>query len=204
MPERTRDFYREANKGEGGACPVDDAGNRRLLQHGRLAKKIISAQRRLFAALDGEHHHLYFRLEELVGQRQCERDEVMFNLGFEHGLMRGRADAPTAGSRVQCARGRGFAEQLVQLVVNAGIEPRHVVSALLQVAWALALERDDPRFALSPGLWGHLGHPVPLFEYPLLSVRIGVQILRAGGRREGCQATAMMWCRSLVDGGGPE
>ena len=82
--------------------------------------------------------HLYFALEELVAQRAEEREEAMFNLGFEHGLLQGRTDAMAALWRKSTA-GRSFAERLVRLRADAGLGRRQAVGALLEIAWSLGV-----------------------------------------------------------------
>jgi hypothetical protein len=137
-----RNHYREVNPDEVEAHPIDEELERRL-RHGGLRKRIIAAQGRVMSAL-GEQRHVYLRLEELVGQRHCEREEEAFNIGFDHGLVRGRADALAAVLRNQGGRGRGLAARLAQLATNAGLEPPRALAALLEVAWAMALGAAMP------------------------------------------------------------
>lgn len=142
MSGRRRNAYRGANPTDSEAHPIDDELERRL-RHSGLRKRILVAQGRVVTAL-GEQRHLYLRLEELVGDRHIDREEAMFNLGFEHGLVHGRADALAATLRRQGARGRAFAERLAQLAVNAGANPSRALAALLEVAWGLALGPRKP------------------------------------------------------------
>lgn len=135
MAGRRRNAYREANTTDSEAHPIDDEVERRL-RHATLRKRILAAQDRVVAALGGQRH-LYLRLEELIGDRHIDREESMFNLGFEHGLVQGRADALAAPLRRQGARGRALAMRLAQLAANAGLDSP--LAALLEVAWAMAL-----------------------------------------------------------------
>jgi hypothetical protein len=139
---RRRNHYREANPDEVEARPIDEELERRV-RHGGLRKRIIAAQGRVMAAL-GDRRHLYLRLEELVGHRQGEREEAIFNIGFDQGLVRGRADALATVLRNQGARGRALATRLAQLATNAGLEPSRTLAALLEVAWAMALGPGKP------------------------------------------------------------
>ncbi len=143
MGGRSRNFYRDANPSDSEAHPIDDEIERRL-RHATLRKRIINAQDRVVAAL-GEQRHVYLRLEELIGDRQIDREEAMFNLGFEHGIVQGRADALTATLRRQGARGRALAARLAQLATNAGLGQGRELAALLEVAWAMALGPRKPR-----------------------------------------------------------
>jgi len=68
----------------------------------------------------------------------------MFNLGFEHGLVQGRADALAAALRGQGPRGRALAKRIARLAVNVGLEPPRTLAALLEVAWSLALGPREP------------------------------------------------------------
>lgn len=79
-------------------------------------------------------------LEELVGRRADEREEAMFNLGFEHGLACGRADALAARHPARDA----LRDQITRLVVRAGLEGPRALAALLEVAWALSLGPRRP------------------------------------------------------------
>jgi hypothetical protein len=134
--------YREANLGDSELHPIDDELDRRV-RHRGLRKRIITAQGRVMAAL-GDRRHLYLHLEELVGHRQGEREEALFNIGFEHGLVRGRADALATVLRNQGARGRALAARLAQLAMTAGLETSRTLAALLEVAWAVALGPGKP------------------------------------------------------------
>jgi hypothetical protein len=137
-----RNHYREANPDEVEAHPLDEELERRLCHRG-LRKLIVAAQGRVMAAL-GEQRHLYLRLEELVGDRAIDREEAMFNIGFDYGLVRGRADALAAVLRNQGARGQALAARLAQIATNAGLEPPRALAALLEVAWAMALGPRTP------------------------------------------------------------
>jgi hypothetical protein len=143
MAGRRRNAYREANPTDNEAHPIDDEVERRL-RHATLRKRILAAQGRVVAAL-GKQRHLYLCLEELVGGRHIDREEAMFNLGFEHGLVQGRADALAAALQRQGARGRALAVRFAQLAVNAGLEPPRTLAALLEVAWGLALGPGTPQ-----------------------------------------------------------
>ncbi len=143
MAERRRNAYQEANDADAEAHPIDDEVERRL-RHAPLRKRIIAAQGRVVAAL-GERRDEYLMLEDLIVRRGAEREEAMFNLGFEHGLVRGRADALAGVLRRQGARGRALAKQIARLATNAGIETPRALAALLEVAWAMALGPRKPR-----------------------------------------------------------
>jgi len=144
MAKRKANPYREANEVDAEARPIDDELERRL-RHASLRKRIIAAQGRVVAAL-GERRDEYLMLEDLVVRRGAEREKAMFDIGFEHGLVRGRADALSAMIQPRSARGRALAKQIVRLAANVGLEGPGTLAALLEVAWALALgPRTLPR-----------------------------------------------------------
>lgn len=129
--------YREANTTDGEAHPIDDELERRL-RHGELRKGIIAAQGRVIAAL-GEQRHLYLELEQLVGDRAVDREEAMFNIAFEHGLVLGRADALRAALRRQAPQGRALAKHIARLAAREGLEPPRALNVIIEIAWALSL-----------------------------------------------------------------
>lgn len=128
-----RNHYREANLGDSELHPIDDEVDRRV-RHRGLRKRII------------DQRQLYLQLEQLVGVRSIDREEASFNIGFDYGLVRGRADALAEVLHNQGKRGRALAAGLAQLAMNAGLEPPRAVAALLEVAWAMTL---GPRKALA-------------------------------------------------------
>jgi hypothetical protein len=129
--------YREANKG-GAQSPVDDEVERRL-RHGGLNQRILSMQDQVVDAL-GEERAVYLRLEELQTQRTDGREEAMFNLGFEHGLLQGRTDAMGALWR-KSPRGRGLVARLARLTAETRLDRSQAVAALLEIAWSLSISR---------------------------------------------------------------
>lgn len=129
--------YREANTTDSEAHPIDDELER-CLRHGELRKRIIAAQCRVIAAL-AEQRHLYLELEQLVGDRATDREEAMFNIAFEHGLVLGRADALRAAVRRQGPHGRTLAKHIARLAAREGLEPSRALNVIIEIAWALSL-----------------------------------------------------------------
>lgn len=136
MPLSTpkRSFYNEANTLGTDGHPVDDEVERRV-GNDDLKQRIVAAQDQLLAAL-GDQRRLYLALEEVLGERTEAREEAMFNLGFEHGYLEGRADALATLWR-RTTRGRTLAKRITQLTMDAQLRPPHLVAALLEVAWSL-------------------------------------------------------------------
>jgi hypothetical protein len=138
--------YRVANKAGSDEHPVDDDLERRL-RHTSLTSRIRRSQDAVVAAL-GEGRSLYFALEQLLSERTEDREETMFNLGYEHGLLQGGTDAMAALWR-KSARARRFARQLGRLAMAPGLKKAQTVAVLLEVAWSLSLQ---PRRSARSGL----------------------------------------------------
>jgi len=136
--------YREANSTatDSEAHPIDEELERRL-RHGTLRKRIIAAQGRVIAAL-GSQRHLYLELEQLVGDRAIDREEAMFNIAFEHGVVLGRAEALRAALRRQGPQGRTLAREIARLAASEGLEPPRALNVIIEVAWALSLGSHKP------------------------------------------------------------
>jgi hypothetical protein len=128
--------YREANKAGSDEHPVDDELERRL-RHAGLVERIKKSQDALVAAL-GDHRQLYFALEELLAERVEDREEAMFNLGFEHGLLRGRTDAMDSLWR-KGRHARELASQVAQVTKATRLERSQIVAVLLEIAWSLSI-----------------------------------------------------------------
>lgn len=152
MSDRKRNAYQDANSNDSEVHPIDEELERRL-RHAALRKQIRTAQDQVLTAL-GKRRELFLHLEQLIGERHIDREEAMFNLGFEHGLVRGRTEALAASVRRPGARGRELTKQFAQLAMNAGIEPPRTLAALLEVAWAMALEPREPPTQRSPKVPG--------------------------------------------------
>jgi hypothetical protein len=129
MPERNP--YEEANRSDIEAHHVDDEVERRV-RHRQLQRRLTAAQDEVVAAL-GDQKHLYFALEDLLGQRTDAREEALFNLGFERGLLQGRMNSLTVLWKNRDAMAYG--QRVAQLTKHAEVEVRDGVAALLEFAW---------------------------------------------------------------------
>lgn len=139
MPMRKRpqrNYYEEANAG---SRPVDEEVELRL-RHAALREQIRKARDQLLEAL-ADRQHLYLALEDLAGERAGDREEAMFNLGFEHGQLEGGADSFAALWQKDDGL-RTFAATIARLVVNARIEDRQAAAVLLEIAWSLLVSQD--------------------------------------------------------------
>jgi hypothetical protein len=81
---------------------------------------------------------LYFALEQLLAERLEDREEAMFNLGFEYGLLQGRTDAMAALWR-KGRLGRDLANQVAQVVKTTRLGKAKTVAVLLEIAWSLSV-----------------------------------------------------------------
>lgn len=131
--------HREAPEGHA----IDNAVDRRLPLK-KLRRRIRHATDELVAAL-GDRRRLWLRVEELLGERQLRREAAYFDLGYEHGLAAGRAEALRALVDATPARreARAFADTIRDLAVQVDLPRPLTVAALLETAWALAHGLSD-------------------------------------------------------------
>ena len=125
---------------------VDRAIERRLPLK-KLRRRIRRATHEMHEAL-GEHADLWLRLEPLLGELRALREEAYFDLGYEHGLTAGRAEAlralaDAATARTTTGDARAFADVVRDLAVQSDLPLPLTVAALLETAWALALGLSD-------------------------------------------------------------
>ena len=129
--------------------PVDRAIERRLPLK-KLRRRIRAATDEMTAAL-GDRKRLWLRLEELIGEYRARREEAYFDLGHEHGVAAGRAEAlralageaTTAKADAAPDEARAFADAVRELAVQTDLPLPLTVAALLETAWALALGLSD-------------------------------------------------------------
>jgi hypothetical protein len=143
MAEARTNYYRAAEQHGREEHPIDEAVARRL-RHGALRQRTRRATDELVEAL-GEKRHQWLALETLLGDYRIDREEAFFNIGYEHGLVAGRAEALAASLRRRSGQHRALATRLAQLAVNAGLRPPGPVAALLEVAWGLTLGPRQPQ-----------------------------------------------------------
>ncbi len=123
--------------------PVDAAIEHRMPQR-KLRRRMRQASDRLMQAL-GDRRDLWLRLEELLGLYRARREEAYFNLGFEHGVTAGRVEGLRAVDGSIPPEALPLADQLRELAVQANIDRGNKVAALLEAAWALALDLGTNR-----------------------------------------------------------
>jgi hypothetical protein len=90
-----------------------------------------------------DRQHLYLSLEDLAGERTGDREEAMFNLGFEHGQLEGGADS-FAALWQKDEELRGLAAHVARLIVNARVEHRQAAAVLLEITWSMLVAQDLP------------------------------------------------------------
>src|SRR5450432_2270062 len=141
MPRRKplqRNHYEEANIG---ARPVDEEVELRL-RHAALREEVRKVRDQVVTAL-ADRQHLYLALEDLAGERTGDREEAMFNLGFEHGQLKGGADS-FAALWQKDEELRSLAAQVARLIGNARVEYRQAAAVLLEIAWSMLVSQDLP------------------------------------------------------------
>jgi hypothetical protein len=125
--------------------PIDSTIARRLPQRG-LRRRIRGATARLLLVLK-DRHVLWLDLEELLRHFYARREEAYFDLGYERGLLAGRAEGHRVLDDRSSPRAFRLAEHARELAAQADVSPAERVTALLEAAWALAhdLIPDEPK-----------------------------------------------------------
>jgi hypothetical protein len=123
--------------------PIDATVERRVPQR-KLRRRMRDAGERLMHAL-GERRALWMRLEELLGLYHSRREETYFNLGYDHGVAAGRVEGLRALDDQTSPDARSLADQLRELAIQADVSRTEKVAALLEAAWALALDLSPNR-----------------------------------------------------------
>src|ERR1700710_3111744 len=121
MPPRKtqqRNYYEEVNAG---TRPANEEVKLRL-RHAALREEVRKSRDQVLQAL-ADRQHLYLALEDLDRERTGDREEAMFNLGFEHGQLEGGADS-FAALWQKNEELRGLAARVARLIVNSRIEHR--------------------------------------------------------------------------------
>jgi hypothetical protein len=73
------------------------------------------------------------------------REETYFNLGYDHGVAAGRVEGLRALDDQTSPDARSLADQLRELAIQADVSRTEKVAALLEAAWALALDLSPNR-----------------------------------------------------------
>ena len=105
-----------------------------------LNDKVKSATQTLVDTL-GSDISPWLELEALLNESRQAREEILYNLGFDHGMVAGRSRALAA---IQGGAGdeqyRQFADEVRKQALLSELPATIRVAALLEVAWALVLE----------------------------------------------------------------
>lgn len=84
----------------------------------------------------GDKEALWLELESLLNQRQAEREEAHFDIGYEFGFAAGRAEALAQLSPSANDGTRELAELLRVTAKRSPLPAHATVAALLETAWA--------------------------------------------------------------------
>jgi hypothetical protein len=118
--------------------PLDVLAHRRLSSELKEKRKV--ATQKLMDALGGNITP-WLDLEPLLNESIIEREEILYNIGFEHGVVSGKSKAFTAiHSGKPGKEYRRFANDMRKRALFSELPETVRVAALLEVAWALALE----------------------------------------------------------------
>ena len=86
----------------------------------------------------GEREALWAELEDKLNEREAERTEAYFNLGYEYGIATGRAEALGKLSKNADRETQTLAEHLRSQVQGTGLPASSIIAALLEIAWVFA------------------------------------------------------------------
>jgi hypothetical protein len=108
-----------------------------------LKERVQAATQKLTDAL-GNDLDLWIDLEALLNESRQQREEILYNIGFEHGVTAGRSKALTMLLDEQPSNAyREFAKEIRKQVLLSELPSMLRIAALLEAAWALAGEMAD-------------------------------------------------------------
>ena len=132
---RARNYYREMERPPEDGNPIDAAVKRLVPQKG-VQKRIVRLQEQVQAKL-GKDTQPFLDLETLRNDVGDEREEVYFNLGYEHGhtaaSTRARKGLALSKETEELAR------DILERTVQAQLPPIETMLALLDTLWAVAV-----------------------------------------------------------------
>ena len=108
-----------------------------------LNDDIRIATKKLMQAL-GDDHLPWIALEGLLGDYHKQRDEILYNIGYEHGFIAGSSKTLFRLNRQPPdTQYHLFAGELRKKIVLSQL-PLHLrIAALLETAWCLSAEIED-------------------------------------------------------------
>jgi hypothetical protein len=138
MSPRKRDPFDEMDIPCEEDHPLDILAHRRLSSE--LKEKRKAATKKLMDALGGNITP-WLDLEPLLNESIIEREEILYNIGFEHGVVSGKSKAFTAIHSGKAAKEyRQFTKEMRKRALLSELPAMVRVAALLEVAWALAFD----------------------------------------------------------------
>jgi hypothetical protein len=131
-----RNYFAEFEPPMKESHPVDD-----LMGHDPDLKKIRrSAYQRLRRLQKGADSSALLDFEAERNHLDAARVEAAFNIGFEGGLIAGRAEGIERARRSPPGPDeRAFRDEILRTVLTTRARPQDMQAAVLEVAWALAL-----------------------------------------------------------------
>jgi len=131
-----RNYFAELQPQMKGSHPVDD-----LMERDPDLKKIRrGAYQRLQRLQKRSESSALLDFEAERNHLDAARIETAFNIGFEGGLIAGRAEGIERARRAPLdPDGRAFRHEILRTVLTTRARPQDMQAAVLEVAWALAL-----------------------------------------------------------------
>jgi hypothetical protein len=132
----SRDYFAELEPLSKEGHPVDD-----LLGRDPDLRKIRTRARRQLRRLQGgADSNALLDFEAERNHLDAARVEAAYNIGFEGGLLMGRAEGMERARRSPPgADERAFRHKIMRAVLTSRARPGDMQAAVLEVAWALAL-----------------------------------------------------------------
>ena len=122
--------------------PMDEEHPADLMVASRLSQ--TNLKNRIKDAIDeillalGERDSLWGDLEDKLNERDSERTEAYFNLGYEYGVAAGRAEAFGKLSENADIETQKLAERLRVQIQSKALPPSIIIAALLEITWVFA------------------------------------------------------------------
>jgi hypothetical protein len=139
MTSKKPNPYREMDLSEGDDHPLDVIARSQIPQ--TLNDDISIATKKLMSVL-GENCHLWIELEALVNKYRQKREEVIFNIGYEHGFMESGTKAVwRRHGQPQDGAHFALAGEIRKVIVLSQLSSNQRISVLMETA--LGLMRED-------------------------------------------------------------
>ncbi len=138
MKPVSRNPFKEIDRPQGQDHPIDLIAKERMPHD--FAERIKVASGHLLQAL-GDQRKPWVELEALLNEYRQKREEVFFNIGYEHGHTAGESRALSMIHYYEPnTEYRLYVDHVREQVLLHQMPPMVRVATLLEVAWTLAFE----------------------------------------------------------------